>query len=62
MATLDQVVRLEQFRQRHPDVDIQHHLEPAWHWKATWQSGGTTTVVADYELSGLLNRLESALS
>lgn len=62
MPGMDQVIRLEQFRRQHPDVDIQHRGEPAWHWEATWRGrDDMTTVLADRELGGLLDRLESAL-
>ena len=59
---MDQVLRLERFRLAHPDVDIQHRREPGWHWEAVWRGPDeVTTVVTDYELKGLLNRLEAAL-
>jgi hypothetical protein len=59
---MDQVLRLEQFRQARPDVDIQHRRTPAWHWEAVWRGpDDATMVVTDYELGGLLNRVEAAL-
>jgi hypothetical protein len=58
---LDQVLRLQQFRRRHPEVDIQHRREPGWHWEACWRGPDGTTVLADYELAGLIDRLEAAL-
>ena len=59
---MDQVIRLERFRRQRPEVDIRHHREPGWHWEAVWRDeDGTTTVVADRELSALLDQLETAL-
>jgi hypothetical protein len=32
----DQVVRLQEFSEAHPEVSIEHKSGPSWHWMATW--------------------------
>lgn len=52
----DNVVRMHEFRRRHPDITVEHHDEGlCWEWQATIP--GRPVMVA-ISLGHLLDRLE----
>jgi hypothetical protein len=54
LVLLDAVRRKQLFQLQHPDIVIELHYAPAWHWAATLPDG---RVIVDYDLSGLLDEL-----
>jgi hypothetical protein len=61
-VAIDQVVRKQRFERAHPDVAIEHHTTPTWHWSAAWDdSDGSHRLVVNPELSGLLDELSGTL-
>lgn len=58
-APEDQVVRLQRFREEHPDIEVL--------WRGPWEavipeSDGAQRVVVRYELNDLLNEVERRLA
>lgn len=58
-ASVDQVLRLEEFRRRHPSVEIaspRQNETPAW--SAIWDTERGYDQISRYELRTLLDNLE----
>jgi hypothetical protein len=57
---VDDVVRLQEYEEAHPAVDIEHHEDPPpWHWTASWDEDGARIQITDHTLGGLLHQLDS---
>lgn len=54
----DAVVHLQRFREKHPDVMIEHKVTPVWHWAAAWSQNGEDRITTDGDLGHLMERLD----
>jgi len=61
---VDQVIRLERFREAHPHVTIVHvRTSHAGYWLSDWAEGnGTIRRTVEYDLRLLLDQLDRAFS
>jgi hypothetical protein len=59
LVLFDAVRRKQLFQSQHPDIVIELHYAPAWHWAATLPDGRE---IVDYDLSGLLDELSGQVT
>jgi hypothetical protein len=53
---VDQVVRLEEFRKEHPDIEVSYRVS---YWEAVTKQENGETIITRYELGDLLDKLEA---
>ncbi len=52
------MVHLRRFREKHPDVMVEHKVTPVWPWAATWSQNGKDRITTDGDLGHLMERLD----